>query len=135
MEKGLSDNGRAAIGYVCLALCFLGWIGIFWTLNIANGEFVFKIEMDDNTLDAFIVVEEGGVWNRTDKGHLNSGDKRRTIEIKDGECLSNRFENHSFYQTTEGFGIFNNSDPRLDDCKSFDELREKRMSEVQENDK
>ena len=48
----MKDNTRTAIGYVCIALVFisyfvmLGWIG-------SPRDFTFKIEMDNNTKDAF----------------------------------------------------------------------------------
>ncbi len=55
-DKGLSDNGRTAIGYICIALCLISWfLMIAWMAS--PSEFTFRVEMDNNTLNAVESIE------------------------------------------------------------------------------
>ena len=47
----LSDNARTAIGYVCIALVFISWFGMFYVFALPT-EFTWKVEMDNNTKEA-----------------------------------------------------------------------------------
>lgn len=62
MIKGLSDNWRTAIGYICIALVFISWFGMFYVLALPD-EFTFKLEMDNNTKDAFESINYSAINN------------------------------------------------------------------------
>ena len=48
----MDDNWRTAVGYICIALVFITmYLGAAWVMS--PSEFTFKIEMDNNTKDAF----------------------------------------------------------------------------------
>lgn len=53
----MKDNTRTAIGYICITFCFLGWISIFWALNLADMEMTINLNADNNTLDTMRSME------------------------------------------------------------------------------
>lgn len=48
----MKDNTRIAIGYFCIALVFISWSLMIGWLGTPTA-FTFRIEMDNNTKDAF----------------------------------------------------------------------------------
>ena len=58
----MDDNTRTVIGYICLAFCFLGWVGIFWTLNLSDAKLNIKIEMDNNTRKAMESINYSEIY-------------------------------------------------------------------------
>jgi hypothetical protein len=52
----MDDNWRTSIGYICIALVCISWVlGGAWILS--PQEFTFKIEIDNNTRDAFESID------------------------------------------------------------------------------
>ena len=66
MNKRLSDNTRTAIGYTCIALVIIAWLGMFYVLALPD-EFTFKIEMDNNTKEAMQSINYSAIEDIEDK--------------------------------------------------------------------
>lgn len=57
--KSLSDNGRAAIGYICLALVVMSYfIWLAWILSPTDWTFNINLSADDNILEIVETAEE-----------------------------------------------------------------------------
>ncbi len=52
----MDNNWRAAIGYICIALVFIGWFAMMAWIGSPR-DFTFKIEMDNNTKEAIESIE------------------------------------------------------------------------------
>jgi len=65
----MDDNWRTAIGYICIALVFISWFGMFWVLAFPT-EFTFKMEMDNNTKEAIESINYSAIQHQGNKGNL-----------------------------------------------------------------
>ena len=52
----MDDNWRTSIGYICIMLCVVAWLGLLAWM-VTPTEFTFKIEMDNNTRNAIESIE------------------------------------------------------------------------------
>ena len=60
----MDDNCRIAIGYFCVALVLISvFIGAAWIMS--PQEFTFKIEMDNNTKEAFESIDYEAITEKT----------------------------------------------------------------------
>lgn len=52
----MHNNWRTAIGYICIMLCVVAWLGLLAWIATPT-EFTIKIEMDNNTREAIESIE------------------------------------------------------------------------------
>lgn len=96
MNKGLSDNGRTAIGFACVTLIFIYYFLMLAWSN-SPSEFTFKVEIDNNTKEAVESVEYPlvhgentyinviRVYNDSSKEIVGSAINSHAVEIY-GDC-------------------------------------------------